>query len=162
MNRRDTLYQLDIPSLGQFSFEHIVFDFNGTLAAQGQMPEHLVKLLSDLSCLLDVHVLTKDTFQNVRVALKETHVLVAIVDEHGGTEAKLRYIEELGTHKTIAVGNGSVDSKMLKAAGLGIAVIGHEGLSAKAMKDADLIFGCIEDVFATLLNPLSLIATLRE
>lgn len=156
------MYQLDIPALGQYKYEQIVFDFNGTLATEGHLPCQLVEKLAQLSQLLEVHVLTKDTFHTVRAALADTHVQVAVVAEENGTEAKLKYIEELGAVRTIAVGNGSVDSKMLKAAGLGIAVIGHEGLSVKAMKDADLIFTSIEDVFETLLNPLRLIATLRE
>lgn len=158
----DYLYQIDIPSLGAFCFEHIVFDFNGTLATRGILEERIVEKLELLAMKLQVHVLTADTFGTVRSALSNTNVLVAVVSEENGTEAKCNYIQELDASCTIAVGNGSVDTKMLRTAQLGIAVIGHEGLSVKAMKDSDLIFTSIDDVFDTLLNPMSLIATLRE
>ena len=51
---------------------------------------------------------------------------------------------------------------MLKAAALGIAVIGHEGAAFEALAAADVVTHDIFDAIGLLLNPKRLIATLRR
>lgn len=156
------MYELKIPSLGHFKFKHIVFDYNGTLATDGKLSEETRQRLERLSKQLSVHILTLDTYGSVQKSLEDLPVTIAIVGGDNGTQSKADYIESLGRDHCIAVGNGSNDCKMLKMAMLSIAIIGHEGLSSKALKDADLIFISIEDVFESLENPMRLMATLRE
>lgn len=156
------MLEIKIPSLGQFTFKHIVFDFNGTLATDGKLSEHLKQRLEDLSMKMEVHVLTLDSYGTAAKALRELPVQVAVLPNGQGTEEKGNYIRTLGADTCIAVGNGSNDCKMLKEAMLSIAVIGREGLSQKALRDADLIFTCIEDVFDSIENPTRLAASLRE
>jgi soluble P-type ATPase len=154
--------EIKIPSLGQFNFKHIVFDFNGTLATDGKMTELVKQRLEALSLRMEVHVLTADTFGTVSTQLRELPVQIAVLSSSSGTEEKGNYIKTLGADTCIAVGNGSNDCKMLKEAMLSIAVIGREGLSQKALRDADLIFTSIEDVFDSIENPTRLAASLRE
>lgn len=156
------MLEIKIPSLGHFSFKHIVFDFNGTLATNGEINDVVKARLEALSKRMEVHVLTLDTYGTVAKQLRQLPVQVAVLPSGQGTEEKGNYIKTLGADTCIAVGNGSNDCKMLKEAMLSIAVIGHEGLSQKALRDADLIFTCIEDVFDSIEDPARLAASLRE
>ena len=156
------MLEIKIPSLGHFNFKHIVFDFNGTLATDGRIPDTIRGRLENLSQRMEVHVITMDTFGTIGNQLKSLPVQIAVLNSEKGTEEKGNYIKALGADTCIAVGNGSNDCKMLLEAMLSIAVIGHEGLSQKALKDADLIFTSIEDVFDSLENPTRLAASLRE
>lgn len=156
------MLEIKIPSLGHFNFKHIVFDFNGTLATDGHISDAIRGRLENLSQRMEVHVITMDTFGTIGNQLKSLPVQIAVLDSEQGTEEKGKYIQALGADTCIAVGNGSNDCKMLLEAMLSIAVIGHEGLSQKALKDADLIFTSIEDVFDSLENPTRLAASLRE
>lgn len=53
------------------------------------------------------------------------------------------------------------DGPMLKAAALGIAVLGSEGLAMDAVRDADLLVRHIVDGIGLLLHPARLIASMR-
>jgi soluble P-type ATPase len=75
---------------------------------------------------------------------------------------KLRVLESLDPTKTVAVGNGNNDHLILKEAALGIAVLGEEGMSVMAMKDADIVVRDISNALDLFLKPKRLIATLRE
>lgn len=156
------MLEIKIPSLGHFNFKYIVFDFNGTLATNGEINDAVKARLEALSHRMEVHVLTLDTYGTAARQLSQLPVQVAVLPSGQGTEEKRNYIRTLGADACIAVGNGSNDCKMLKEAMLSIAVIGHEGLSQKALRDADLIFTCIEDVFDSIENPARLAASLRE
>ena len=156
------MLEIKIPSLGQFIFKHIVFDFNGTLATDGSISETVENRLKELCKKMEVHVITMDTFGTVADQLSHLSLQVAVLNGDRGTDEKEKYIQTLGSDCCIAVGNGSNDCKMLRAAMLSIAIIGREGLSQKALKDADLFFTSIEDVFDSLENPARLMATLRE
>jgi len=111
---------------------------------------------------MEVHIVTADTFGSCRERCKgiksNIHILTA---ETGGPE-KLEFIESLAAENVAAVGNGVNDTLMLKAAALGIVVIGPEGASAKALREADVIVKDINDGLDLLLNPKRLIATLRK
>jgi soluble P-type ATPase len=50
----------------------------------------------------------------------------------------------------------------LKEAGLGIAVLGDEGMSVSAMKNADIVVKSIFDALDLFLKPKRLLATLSE
>lgn len=156
------MLEIKIPALGQFIFKHIVFDFNGTLATDGVISTSVENKLKALCKKMEVHVITMDTYGTVAAQLKDLPVQVAVLSAERGTEEKEKYIQTLGSDRCIAVGNGSNDCKMLREAMLSIAVIGQEGLSKKALKDADIFFTSIEDVFDSLENPSRLTATLRE
>jgi soluble P-type ATPase len=156
------MLEVDIPSFGKLVFKNVIFDYNGTIAKDGILIEGVLERLNRLSPIVHIHILTADTFGTVSNAFKGTGIDVKILTSEHGTEEKVAYLRKLGTDRTIAVGNGSNDSLMLKESLLGIAVIGAEGLARKALTDADLLFTDIFDVLDTLENPKRLVATLRE
>jgi soluble P-type ATPase len=84
------------------------------------------------------------------------------VSEKESAEVKLRVLESLDPTRTIAIGNGSNDHLILKEAALGIAVLGEEGMSVLAMKNADIVVRDISNALDLFLKPKRLIAILRE
>ncbi|HZY44758.1 MAG TPA: HAD hydrolase family protein, partial [Anaerolineae bacterium] len=63
---------------------------------------------------------------------------------------------------TVAIGNGANDVEMLKAAAIGIAVLGREGTASEAIAAADIVTLNVIDAIDLLLNPKRLVATLRR
>ncbi|MGB9903213.1 MAG: HAD family hydrolase [Desulfotomaculales bacterium] len=154
---------VNIPGRGTMTFEHIVLDFNGTMARDGVLLPGVKEKLNLLAESLNIHILTADTFGTGKEACREikgsTHIL-----EQGkeGGPLKKEFVKALGKEKTIAVGNGTNDVQMLREAALGIVVLGPEGTSAKALEAADVVVKDICDGLDLLLNTKRLIATLRS
>jgi soluble P-type ATPase len=71
-------------------------------------------------------------------------------------------MESLDPTRTVAIGNGNNDHLILKEAALGIAVLGDEGLSVSAIKNADIVMKNISDALDLFLKTKRLIATLRK
>ena len=87
--------------------------------------------------------------------------LIKIIEEDSN-QGKFEFFKTLDLERTIAVGNGNNDQLILKEAGLGIAVLGEEGLSISVIKNADIVVKDISDALDLFLKPKRLIATLRE
>ena len=153
---------VEIPGRGLLNLEHIILDFNGTMAVDGQLIPGVEDKLNRLAGLLNVHVLTADTFGTGREACRlikcQVHVLP---DNDRGGVAKEKFVSELGAEKVVAVGNGMNDVLMLKKAALGIVVLGREGTAAAALAAADVVVTDINHGLEMLLHPLRLKATLR-
>jgi P-type E1-E2 ATPase len=139
--------------------EHVVFDFNGTLAVEGRLVRGVGVRLRRLAALADVVVMTADTFGTARRALARLPVTVQIV--RGGLE-KRRFVESLGRERVAAVGNGTNDVPMLRAAALGIVVMGDEGTSGEAVRAATVLARDINVAIDLLLKPRRIVATLRR
>jgi len=73
----------------------------------------------------------------------------------------VNYLAQLSKEHTAAIGNGYNDIYMLDEAALGIAVIGSEGCSVRALEKADIVTNAINDALDLLLNPKRIVATLR-
>ena len=107
-------------------------------------------------------MLTADTYGTISQYFVDTNVSVNILKSTNATKEKREFVEHLGKNATIAIGNGSNDSEMIKVSKLGISIIGHEGLSTKTIVNSDIIFNSFEDVYNSLLNTKRIVATLRE
>lgn len=155
------MIDIDIPGFGRLRLEHLVLDYNGTLAVDGQLLPGVAARLETLARQLQVHVLTADTFGDVRAQLAGLPLSVVVVAADRQSEAKLDYVNALGTTVVAAIGNGRIDRLMLQAAALGIAVLLAEGAATDAVSSADLLTRDILDALDLLLQPKRLIATLR-
>ena len=153
---------IDIPGFRNLNLEHLVMDYNGTLALDGRLLPGVAEMLTRLAPKLDIHVITADTFGLVRRELKGLPIEISITPMEDQAEAKLRYISELGIDSVVAIGNGRNDRKMLGTAALGIAVIQTEGSAAETLIGADVVSPGILEALELLLNPKRLIATLRS
>ncbi|MBN2196760.1 MAG: ATPase P [Polyangiaceae bacterium] len=139
--------------------EHVVFDFNGTLAVEGKLVRGVAERLRKLATLTRVVVMTADTFGTARAALASLPVTVHVV--RGGAD-KRRYVESVGRGTVAVVGNGINDVAMFKAAALGIAVCQAEGTAGELLRVASILVHDVNDACDLLLKPQRLVATLRR
>jgi soluble P-type ATPase len=156
------MIEIDIPGWGNIEIENFVLDLNGTIATDGKIPSELKEKINSLSKKTKIYILTADTQGTVSEESSDMSVELLKVSEEDSAEVKLRVVESLDPSRTVAIGNGSNDHFILKEAALGIAVLGDEGVSASAMKNADVIVKNISDALDLFLKPKRLIATLRE
>ncbi len=152
----------EIPGTGTIRIEHVVLDYNGTIAIDGKLIEGVAELINELSDDINFHVLTADTFGSVQKELAHVNCKVVVIPKEQQDIAKLNYILDLGKEKTLCVGNGKNDKLMLKEAVLGIALIQKEGVCVESLFAADIACPSILDVFAYFKSPNRLIATLRK
>ncbi len=151
-----------IPGYTPLRLGHLALDFNGTLALDGRLIHGARERLAALSELLEIHVLTADTFGAVESELQGTGCSLVVIPRNREAESKFQYIQKLGPETTAAVGNGRNDRLMLEAAAVGIAVIQTEGASVQAIQSADVVTTSILDALDLFLYPLRLTATLRS
>jgi soluble P-type ATPase len=155
------MLDIDIPDFGQLRLEHLVLDYNGTLAGDGQLLAGVAERLRTLSARLNIHVLTADTFGSVKSSLAGLPCQVVILPPGNQDRGKLNHIEQLNPATCVCIGNGRNDRLMLEAAALGIAVLQEEGASASALTAADVVCPSILAALDLLTHPDRLVATLR-
>lgn len=153
---------LDVPGWRQLKLEHLLLDYNGTLALDGRLLPGVPERLKQLASALSIHVLTADTFGSVRAELAALDVDVVIVPPSNQAEAKASQLSRFGAGVSAAIGNGRNDALMLRNAALGIAILQTEGACARTLAEADVVCASIDDALDLLLNPLRLAATMRD
>ncbi|MGD0710920.1 MAG: hypothetical protein ABR968_07030 [Bacteroidales bacterium] len=156
------MISISIPGAKELQLQYLVLDFNGTLGVDGKLLEGVKDKLNILVSSLDIHIVSADTFGNVKEQLKHVKCKIKITDETDQQLQKLGYIAQLGVDSVVAVGNGRNDALMLKHAALGICLIQKEGASPETMMGADVVCNNIFDALDLLTNPLRLKATLRK
>jgi soluble P-type ATPase len=155
------MLQIDIPGFGEIILEHAVFDYNGTLACEGEIDQKTLNLLLRLQEKLVIHILTADTFGLVEESLKHYTFNVHILKDGAEAGQKAAYVKDLDRSKVVSFGNGNNDVEMLKISRGGIAVLMEEGCSTKALESANLVVNGIRNGIELILNPLRLKAGLR-
>ena len=157
------MISVTMPDSRQFSFKHVIFDYNGTLAEDGIIKQTVKELLQELAAKVHIAVITADTFGIAREQLKDIdNIELIILDAAADGTEKARYVQEWGPENTVVIGNGVNDQPMFFIAELKIAVLGPEGISGGVMAAATIIVKSPEDAIQLLLNPKRLIATLRR
>jgi soluble P-type ATPase len=153
---------LSIPGFGDLRLRHLVLDYNGTLALDGELLPGALDALATLQPAWEIHVVTGDTHGSARRTLAGAPFQLTILPQEGQAVAKLAYVENLGTASCVAVGNGRNDRLMLRSAAIGICLLQQEGASGEALFAADIVCRDILDALAMLGKPQRLIATLRS
>jgi soluble P-type ATPase len=156
------MIEITIPGYGTLPLDHLVLDYNGTLACDGELLDGVKPSLERLAASLRVHVLTADTFGKAKSRLAGIPCDVSILPVDHQDRGKLAYVEKLGPWGCVAMGNGRNDHLMLKASALGIAVILAEGAAINTLTAADVVCTNIVSALQLLENPLRLTATLRS
>jgi soluble P-type ATPase len=156
------MIRIDIPGWGNMEVENVVLDLNGTLATDGTIPSELKKKINVLAGQVKIYVLTADTQGTATEEIREMKVELIKIEGKDSKEGKFNFLKSLDLEKTFAMGNGNNDQIVLKEAGIGIAILGDEGTSVMALKQADIIVKNICDALDLLLKPKRLMATLRE
>jgi soluble P-type ATPase len=153
---------IDIPSWGNMDIENILLDLNGTIATDGKIPTEVREKINALSDRVSIYILTADTQGTGDEEMRDLKAKLIKIPGEDSKQGKFEFIKDLEIEKTVAIGNGNNDQLILKEAGLGIAVLGDEGMSVSAMKNADIVMKSIFDALDLFLKPKRLLATLSE
>jgi soluble P-type ATPase len=158
-----TMLEVEVPGWQTLRLELLILDVNGTLTRDGAILPGVHARITTLKGLLEVRLLSADTFGRLDSLAVELGVDAQSLGRgEPEAEQKGRLVRELGAERIVAIGNGANDVAMLKEAALGIAVLGPEGLAVPALIEADLVTASIEDALDLLLNAKRLVATLRR
>lgn len=155
------MLRIEITNEFTLSLEHLVLDYNGTLAIDGKMIDGVMALIETLSKSLKIHVITANTFGSAHENLAGTNTSLVIINRGNELHQKAAFVNALNPLTVVAIGNGANDALMLKLSALGVAVMQAEGVSTQALMNADIACGSIINALQLLLNPLRVAATLR-
>jgi len=154
--------KIDIEGWGNINIGNIVIDLNGTIATDGKIPIEVKEKINSLAKKVKIYVLTADTQGTADEEI--SGINGELIKLQGGDikKEKFEFLKTLDLETTVAIGNGSNDQLILKEAALGISVLGEEGVSVSAIKNADIVVKNILNALDLFLKPKRLIATLRE
>lgn len=156
------MIQINIPGSKSLKLSHVVLDYNGTLARDGELIAGVESCLHQLADVSELHVITADTHGTVAKKLADLPVTLHIISDSKQDRQKVDLITSLGFQGVVAIGNGANDHLMLKRAVLGIGLIQTEGAALKTLLAADIICTSIVDAFHMLINDKRIQATLRN
>ena len=152
---------IDIPDFRHLQLEHLVLDFNGTLAQDGLLLPGVASRLRQLAELVQIHVVTADTCGNAEHELRGLPVTLTLLPPESQIKAKRFYALRLGSDKVAAIGNGRNDLQLLATASLGILVLQREGAFGGCFASSAVVTTSVLDALDLLINPRRLVATLR-
>ena len=151
---------IQIPGREELNLSHLILDYNGTIAEDGEIIESIRPRLAELSKVLSICVITADTHGT---AARKCEGLPLEVLTFPTTEVGAIKAREVGkcTGGVITIGNGFNDIPMSDAADLSICVIGREGCCGKLLAHTDIVVTSIDDALDLLLKTGRIRATLR-
>lgn len=152
----------EIPGRDNLEIKNIVFDYNGTIAVDGKLIDGVKELINKLAEVIDIYVLTADTYGTVEKECIDINCKVLTFPKSDAGKSKKEIVRELGGHRTICLGNGYNDILMFEEAVLSIAIIEGEGVSGKLLSKADIVCRSIVEALRMLLNKDMVKATLRS
>jgi len=160
------IIKLEVPGFGPLEIRRVVTDYTGTHSCGGRVRPSVRERLAHLAALVEVHVLTVDTFGTVERELRGVPVTLHILSGDGRhDEQKARFVREYGPKYVAAFGNGNIDRLILKtvrdAGGLAVAVDNGEGCAVDAIVNANIVVHGSEQALDLLLEPDRCKATLR-
>ena len=156
------MIRFNVPGLGEYQLEHLVMDVNGTLAVDGELIEGVALKLSTLQGLVRIHLLTADTHGKQYLIDQQLGLTAVRIQAGGEAFQKAEYVNRLGSHAVVAIGQGANDAEMLKAARLGICVLSAEGIARDALLACDLVAPTILSALELLEKPARITASLRR
>ena len=156
------MLEIVVPGGMTLRIKHLILDYNGTLAKDGELLPGVEDRLQELGRHLKVHVITADTHGSVSTQLHHLSCDIKIIGAENQDLLKQEYLQNVGSENAVAVGNGRNDVLMLQDALLGICLVQAEGASGAAIRVADIICTDILDVLDLFLKPSRLKATLRN
>lgn len=151
---------LNIPGRGQFNMNHLILDFNGTIAFNGKLIPDVAERIMLLSKDVDIHVITADTNETVARQCSVLPVSVQILRSDDHTGEKGGFVR--GLNGVICMGNGANDEAMFAESDIAIAINGKEGCATATLLKSDMVIDNINDALDLLLNPKLVTATLRK
>lgn len=155
------MIEIHVPGLKPYEIQHLVVDYNGTIAVDGKIPPVLKPLLTRLRQQVPITVLTADTHGTAKAQCEPLGLSVCTFPQENAAASKKEIVERLGVDHTACLGNGFNDIPMFKVARLSIAVLDAEGLCGALLPHATIVCRSAEEAIQLLLNPKRIIADLR-
>jgi soluble P-type ATPase len=156
---------IDIPGFGKLQINAILSDYTGTLSFGGKLVTGVKDRLVRLAQLVDIHVVTADSFGTAEEELEGLPLFCRKLEGPGEDVQKQRYAMELNPRCLASFGNGNNDRLHMKlvkeAGGLTIAVDNGEGCAHEAIRHANVFVAGAVNALDLLLEPTRLRATLR-
>jgi soluble P-type ATPase len=157
---------VDIPGVGPLSIETLVCDYSGTLSCGGKLTTGVQERLIRLTELVEIHVLTSDTFGTVRFEFQNIELDIQVLTGDQHDEQKQSFVTRHCNPATVAAfGNGAIDRLMLDtvrtASGLAVAVDNGEGCAVATLQNASLLIHGADRALDLLLDTNRLIAGVR-
>lgn len=154
---------LSIPGFKEeLNIEHLVLDFNGTLAIDGKLITGVKERLLRVHEELKIHVITGNSFGSATEELKDIPCRVVLLQATEQGIEKENYLKRLDPSKVISIGNGRNDCLLVKASAIGIAVMQDEGIAVQTLMAADIVAKDILSALDIINNPTRFKATLRS
>ena len=154
------MLNIQIPGRELLTLSHLVLDYNGTIAEDGEIIEGIRSRLAELSRELAIYVITADTHGTAAKKCEGLPLQVLTFPTTEVGKIKAEQVEKL-SGGVVTIGNGFNDIQMSDAADLSICVIGAEGCCSTLIAHTDVTVTSIEAALDLLLIPGRLRATLR-
>lgn len=155
------MFAQEIPGYGMLEIKNLVLDYNGTIAKDGKLIEGLKDLLIKLAEVVDIYILTADTYGSVEKEMAGLPVKVQVIKGENELVEKRDFAREIGANVTMAIGNGYNDQLLFREVKISIVVMGCEACATILFNIADLVASDIYDALGLLLNPTRLRSSLR-
>ena len=132
------MIRIEIPGRETLEIISVVLDYNGTIAADGELVPGAAEKIKKLCCMAQVCILTADTYGTVKEQCRGLGAAVKTFPRAKAALCKEEIVRSLGKG-TACLGNGFNDIEMFDAADLSIAVIDSEGACAALLPHADIL-----------------------
>ena len=154
------MLNIQIPGREELILSHLILDYNGTIAEDGEIIESIRPRLEALAKDLAIYVITADTHGTAAKKCEGLPLQVLTFPTTQVGEIKAREARKL-TGGVITIGNGFNDIQMSDAADLSICGMGKEGCCGALLTHCDVVVTSIDDALDLLLKTGRLRATLR-
>jgi len=159
------MINIDIPGFGQRKISRVISDYSGTLTFAGLLGQDVRDRLLRLTEMLEVHILTSDTYGTAQRELGNLPVTLQLLHGTEHDRQKRAYVLGLDPQHVAAFGNGNNDRLMLQtvreANGLAIVVDNGEGSAVESVLAANLVIHGAVNALDLLLDINRSKATLR-
>ena len=148
-----------IPGVGIYELRTIVLDLNGTLSVRGKLlPGVAIRITKLLKAGFRIMLFSGDTRGTAAQIARKLGIELVVT---ASADDKAREFKKCCAKTAVAIGNGQIDVRMLRAARLSIVTLQAEGVHTQALLAADIVVTSINDALDILLDPRTLISTLR-
>ncbi len=153
---------INIPGRAPMTLSHLILDYNGTIALDGEIIDAIRPRLEALARELSIYVITADTHGTAARTCEGLPLKVlTFPTERVGVIKAQEAIKIKQNGGVVCIGNGFNDVDMAKVCDLSLCVMGKEGCCGALLAVSDVAVTTIEDALDLLLKPDRLRATLR-
>lgn len=98
------MIEVTVPGRGTYRLEHVLLDFNGTLALDGELLEGVAERLQAIGRQMQVTIATADTFGTANTLEQSLGLKVHKIQPGGEDTQKAALLERLGKEHTVCIG----------------------------------------------------------